>query len=112
MAEETLATVQVPLLWVGVDDLPVHTANQFAAMLDNDSAQGFLYLGTATPPLIFGETVAVQMQAMKNVGYIPVKPLVRVALTRSRLRELQQVLAVLSDRWDAVPPLTPEEKPS
>ena len=44
--------IQVPVVWVGVDELPVYHINQFVGTVSKDEA--FLTLGNLVPPGIMG----------------------------------------------------------
>src|SRR6266700_6143029 len=43
----------VPLVWVGVDDLPVYFLNQFLGQADGSEV--YLTLGQVVPPALFGQ---------------------------------------------------------
>jgi hypothetical protein len=96
--DETPGAIQLPLLWVGADELPVLAANQFIGQIDHDNI--FLTLGTATPPLLFAENEEQLRTQAQSISYVPVRPVVRLAVTRSRLEELIQVLKTTADNYD------------
>jgi len=95
MAEPDTGDVNVSLVWAGVDELPVHASNQALVQL-NPGADGrpesiVLTLGFVAPPVVLG-TPAEQHLAMKALGGIAVRPLVRTAMSISRAKELVEVL--------------------
>ena len=81
---------QVPVAWVGVEDVPLLFANQVLAQLD-DVGEILLTFGQATPPLLLGDDEEKQAQ-LSNIGFVPVKPVARVAFSRPRLEQLIQLL--------------------
>lgn len=82
--------VQLPLIWIGLDDAPIELANVFQVQV---SAQGELLLnvGQAAPPALVGtpEERAAQLQ---KLGFVQSRTLARLALTPHRVRELINVL--------------------
>ena len=87
MADDEVA---VRLLWIGLDEKPVEFVNQFIGQ----SVQGeiFVSLGTVTPPVILGQTLEERRAQAEGLGYVPVRPVARLALTRRGLSELIKVL--------------------
>ncbi|WP_055625408.1 hypothetical protein [Streptomyces sp. JHA19] len=95
---DTVRAVSVPLLWVGLDDLPLLTSNQVLTQVDSDHV--FLSFGTATPPVLMGNEEQVRDQA-KRINYVPVKGITRLAISRRHLGELIEVLQRTADKFDA-----------
>jgi hypothetical protein len=91
MAEEP-ESVNVPVVWVGAEDVPVLLANQFVAQVDKGEV--FLTVGQLVPPAILGATPEERRQQAENIQFVPVKPIARIAMTPTRLRELISVLEI------------------
>ncbi|MGH8933021.1 MAG: hypothetical protein ACRDZO_20950 [Egibacteraceae bacterium] len=87
MAEDE---VQVPIVWVDVDQTPIQFANQFVSQFQSN--EFIVTIGQLAPPMILGppEERAEQFQ---NLAFVTVRPLARFGLPASRLRELIQVLS-------------------
>lgn len=93
---EDASGIAIPLVWGGVDDLPVYASNQAMVQL-NPGADGrpdsiILTLGFVAPPVVLG-TRAEQQQAMESLGRIAVRPLSRASMTIGRAKELVEVLS-------------------
>jgi hypothetical protein len=82
-------TKQVPLVWVGVDELPVQFLNQFIGQADNNEI--FLTLGQLVPPALLGDQES-QREQLDALDYVTVRPIVRLGFTPQRLDELIEVL--------------------
>ncbi len=91
MAEEPPARIEIPVVWVGADEVPVFFANQFVAQVDRGEV--FLTIGQLVPPAIIGSGEEAREQA-ERIQYVPVKPVARIALTPTRLLELIEVLQI------------------
>ncbi|MFI0873548.1 hypothetical protein ACH4TM_03910 [Streptomyces parvus] len=95
---DTERAVKVPLLWVGLDDLPLLSSNQVLTQIDQDHV--FLSFGTATPPVLMGDQERVRDQA-KKISYVPVRGITRLAVSRRHLDELIEVLQKTAAKFDA-----------
>ena len=81
--------LQVPVRWVGADDMPVLLANQFAIQHDQDEFT--LSIGRVTPPLLIGPSDE-QVRQAKALDFVPVRVIGRYAMTRPRLESLIELL--------------------
>jgi hypothetical protein len=91
-------TVEVPLSWVGFDEVPIAYANQFLVQFQPE--EGFvLGVGQATPPAIIGTPEQIAAQAAQ-VEFIPVRTLARVAMTRPKMEELIAALEATLRNFD------------
>jgi hypothetical protein len=95
--DDTVATpetpedaIRLPVVWVGAEELPVHFLNQYLAVVAHGEI--FLTLGTLMPPAIMGETMAERRSQAESIGFLQVKPIVRLGFTPERLKELIEVL--------------------
>jgi H2-forming N5,N10-methylenetetrahydromethanopterin dehydrogenase-like enzyme len=90
--------VALRLLWIDLDETAIQVANQFIGQVDDDLV--VLSLGCAAPPVIIGDTLEERRQAAENVGYVPVRPIARVGMTRAKLDELIARLIETRDNYD------------
>ena len=95
--EEEEGSVAVPVVWVGADELPVLFANQFVAQVDRGEV--FLTVGQMQPPALLG-TVEERKQQAEQLQFVAVKPIARIAMTPSRLRELISVLEITVTNYE------------
>ena len=91
--------VQLPVVWVGADDLPVQFVNQFLGVVHPNEI--FLTLGTLVPPAIIGDSVEERRKQVENLPFVPIKPIARVALTPARLEEMIRVLQDTLTNYEA-----------
>jgi hypothetical protein len=82
--------IQVPVVWVGADDLPVHHANQFVGVVA--PGEVFLTMGTLIPPAILGETEDERRAMAEKVQFVPIQPIARIGLTPDGLKALMAIL--------------------
>lgn len=85
--------------WVGLDDLPVVTANQFVSQFDDHGF--YLSVGMLAPPLLLGSQEEREAQ-LKKISFVPINSLARFALSRKTMGELVEVLRANLERYDAV----------
>ena len=83
-------SVQVPVVWVGVEELPVAFANQFVVQVDRGEV--FLTIGQLVPPPIIGATEEERRAQAENIEFVQVKPVARLVMTPSKLHELATTL--------------------
>jgi hypothetical protein len=82
--------VQVPLVWVGLDDLPIHLVNQFTGQFQE--LEVIVNVGQIAPPVIMGNTPQERREQARHLSFVPVRPVARLGMTVQRLRELIEVL--------------------
>ena len=90
--------IEVPIVWVGVEDAQVLFANQFLAQIDQQEI--VLTFGQLTPPVLLGSPEQ-RAQQVERLGFIPVKTVARFGMTRARLEELIGVLQTTARNFDA-----------
>lgn len=93
MAELPGGAVNVPLTWVGTEEIPVVFVNQMLGQVD-DRGDILLSFGQATPPALIG-TAQEQAAQAQRLAYVPVKPIARFTMSRSRVVDLVNVLQQL-----------------
>lgn len=92
-------TVEIPIVFVGTEDVSVVLANQF--VVQHQRNEFILTLGQVTPPILLGNDEE-RFEQAKKVAYIPVKVVARVTFTRDRLVELIDILKKHLDKYDSV----------
>src|SRR5438552_969384 len=90
MAETPGRSVTVPVTWVGTEEIPVVFVNQMLGQVD-DRGDVILSFGQATPPALIG-TPEEQAAQVQRLAYVPVKPIARFTMSRSRVVDLISVL--------------------
>jgi hypothetical protein len=84
---ETPEPLEIEPAWIGTDELPVHFANTFAITLGPNAI--FLNLGSQVPPAIGSQD---DLDRLRTIGYLPVSPIARVAISPQGLDDLIQGL--------------------
>jgi hypothetical protein len=93
-------SIQVPVVWAGVEDVPILYANTFISQFDPAATGGFIVtIGQLTPPALIGTPDQVREQA-EQVSFVPVRAVARIAMTRSKLDELIALLQLNRDQFD------------
>lgn len=82
-------SIDVPIAWVGLDEAPVVVANQF--LIQHQPNEFTLTVGQMTPPPLLG-TPEEKAEQARQIDYVPIRVLVRLGLSPTRLRELIAVL--------------------
>ena len=91
MSEPYRVKVEVPVLWVGGDELPTIKVNQFLVQVDS-VGDVFLTCGTVTPPVLLGDKPDDLQKQAEGIGYVPIRTVSKFALSVRHLRELIGVL--------------------
>ena len=81
----------IPTPWIGTEDLPVHFANAFGIGAGPHAI--FLLFGSVVPPSVEG--------AGAPPPYVPVRPIVRLAIAPGALPELIEGLQAIHTRHQA-----------
>lgn len=89
--------IQLRLLWRGLDESPLLYANQFVVQHEQDEL--ILTIGQFQPPILLGEPEERLAQA-RQLGYLPVTVVARLAFTRERFQELSQALQLHLAKFD------------
>ncbi len=101
LSEEDVHYFDVPLAWIGAEDLPVLFVNQIVGQVDPQDDAFYLTLGQTVPPALIGTPEQRRAQA-EELAYLPVKPVARISLTRKKLEELVAVLQTNLDQHDEI----------
>lgn len=92
-------SIQVPVVWAGVEETPILMANQFISQFDQDLETFILTIGQITPPPLIGTPEEVREQA-QQISFVTVKTVARISLSRPRMAELQAALGANSDNLE------------
>ncbi len=90
MVELPGGPVTVQLTWVGTEEVPIVFVNQMMGQVD-ERGDVILSFGQMTPPALIGTPEEVAAQAHR-LAYVPVKPIARFSMSRSRVVDLVNVL--------------------
>jgi hypothetical protein len=87
MPDGTPEQIEIETAWVGADDLPVHFCNAFSGVVGPNAV--FITIGSQVPPAIES---AEDLEKLRATGYVPLKPIARLALTPQGLDDMIQSL--------------------
>jgi hypothetical protein len=100
--------VPIRVAWLGPEDVPILHANAFVCQFDPQTFDSItLTVGQLTPPAITGATPEEREEQVRNVSFVPIKPIVRLALTPARARELMATLDANLDQLERANKLRP-----
>ena len=88
---------RVPLVWVGLEDYPVRSANNVLSQINEDLF--VISFGYTNSPVIVGGSKKAIEEQVAAVSAVPVTPIVRVALTED---QMDKTIKVLQDQNQAL----------
>jgi hypothetical protein len=88
----------IPLVYEGLDDLPVMFANQF--LVQSQQSEFIVAFGQQAPPLILPGTEEERRAQVARIHYVPVRMLARFGLTEERFRELIALMTDYLKKYD------------
>jgi hypothetical protein len=91
----------IPTTWIGAEELPVLFVNSFVGQIHPQEGAFYLTIGQTVPPALVG-TPQEQAEQLEQIAYVPVKPVARLALTRSRMEELVTILQMNLENYDQI----------
>lgn len=100
MDEENVG-FEIPLVWIGAEDLPVLFVNQIVGQVEAEEHVFYLTVGQALPPALIG-TQDERLRQLQGISYVSVKPIARLAFTRKKLEELVAVLQTNLDQYEQI----------
>lgn len=104
--------IAVPVVWLGPEEVPILHANAFVSQFDPQTLDSLtLTVGQMTAPAIAAATPEEREEQIRQVAYVPVKPVVRLALTPDRARELVATLQANLDQLETARNVREEEDP-
>jgi hypothetical protein len=102
--------IAVPAAWLGVEDVPILLANAFVSQFDAQTLDALiLTVGQVTMPAITGATLEEREEQARQVAFVPIKPIVRLALTPARAREVIATLEANLDQLDQAIKVRPKD---
>src|SRR3954464_6601258 len=102
--------VTLPVAWFGVEDMPILLGTAFVSQFDAQTLDSLtLTVGQVTFPAITGTTDQEREEQLQSVAFVPIKPVVRLALTPARARELIATLEANLDQLEAARKLRPAD---
>jgi hypothetical protein len=99
MSTDPPHSLELPVSWVGIDELPVLFANQFIVQAAGRD-EFIVTVGQLVGPALVGSPEQ-QVEQAGEIAFVPVKPVARLNLTRTRMMELIAVLNIQVERHDA-----------
>ena len=110
MAEETREGLTIRLVWDGVENVAIVLANQVIGQV-GQQGEVILTFGQTAPPILLGD-VDQQREQAKEIPFLPIKPVARLAITRAGLDDFIRILNEIRDNYDRMlgaPPSLEEE---
>lgn len=92
--------VQIPATWVGVEDIPIPFVNNVLVQVD-DVGDLIIAFGQTTPPALTATTPEENAIALERIAFIPVRPVARISMSRTRLDQTITTLQNLAKLQDA-----------
>jgi hypothetical protein len=93
--------VAVPIVWAGVEDVPILYVNSFVSQFDSQTFDSFVVtVGQLTQPALTGATPEDLAEQAEQISFVAVKPVVRLGLTTARMRELIATLQANLDQLE------------
>lgn len=96
--------IRVPIVWTGVDDVPILYANGFVSQFDQEAF--IITIGQVAPPALIGTPEEVEEQA-RELEFITVRPITRLALTPPKMAEFIAILQANLDQYERATTLKP-----
>lgn len=90
--------IRIPVVWDAPEQVPILFVNAFVCQFDRDGSF-IITIGQSTPPALTGTPEEVEEQA-RQISFVPVKPVARLGLTRSRLEEFVAALQANLEQLD------------
>ncbi len=97
MSEE-VPGINVPVIWVGVEEAPLAFANQVLGQV-GQQGEVVLTFGQLVPPAFVGSPEEVAKQA-EQLPYVPTKTVARLVITRPGLDQLIEVLQKTVENYE------------
>ena len=88
--EEIKEGIQLPIVWVGAEDVPIVLINQFIGQVGLQDEVVLTFGQLAQPPLV--GTPEEQEEQAREISFVSVKPVARLGLTKAGLDQLVGVL--------------------
>lgn len=89
--------VSIPVVYIGVEDAPILYSNQFAVQVEGNDF--IVTAGQLTPPILVGSEEEQREQA-KQLSYVPIRVVARLAINRERAAQLAALLGKQLQQYD------------
>ena len=96
MAEENFER-EIPLTWIGTEQLPLLFINRLIGQVDDDHF--VLTLGHSVSPALIG-TPQDKKDQLEQIAYLPIHPVARLAFNRSTCQDLIAILQTILEGYD------------
>jgi hypothetical protein len=110
LADETPESLTIRLAWDGAENVAIVLVNQVLGQV-GQQGEVILTFGQTAPPILIGDQDQQREQA-REIPFVPIKPVARLAITRAGLDDLIHVLNETRNNYDkaqGMPP-SPEEE--
>jgi hypothetical protein len=81
--------LSLPVVFVGADDTPILYANQFVVQVEGNDI--IVTAGQLAPPILLGNADEQREQA-RQISYVPIRVIARLAINRERAAQLVALL--------------------
>jgi hypothetical protein len=88
---------EISLTWIGAEELPLLWVNRFVGQSLQDHL--VLTIGQSVDPALIG-TPQDRIAQLEQIAYIPIRPVARIAFSRSSLQDLIGILEIIKDAYD------------
>jgi hypothetical protein len=88
---------EIPLTWIGADELPLLWVNRFVGQSLQDHM--VLTIGQSVDPALIG-TPEERITQLEQVAYVPIRPVARLAFSRTTCETLIGILNVILEGYD------------
>jgi hypothetical protein len=95
MSEGDEGSVQIPLAWVGAEDVSIEFANQI--IIQHQGDEFVLTIGQMVGPALIGENAR---DIAEKIDYVPIRVLARLGLTEGRMREFVNAMQANLDNFE------------
>ncbi len=96
MAEENFER-EIPLTWVGAEQLPLLFINRLVGQVDDDHF--VLTVGQSVSPALTG-TPEDKKDQLEQIAYVPINPIARLAFNRSTCQDFIAILQTILEGYD------------
>jgi hypothetical protein len=90
--------VQVPLVWINLDETPIELASIFQVQLQGPD-EIIVNVGQTAPPMLTGSPQEMAVQA-SAVPFVPCRTLARFSMTTDRMRQIRGIFDQMLDAHD------------
>lgn len=93
--------MQVQVAWVGLEESTPAATNMFISQVDSRGESVILTFGFTSPPILSG-TPQQNAQTLRELPFVQARPVARVTVTRSLLKEVVAALQTSDTQLEQV----------